>query len=85
MNADRFIATTYVRLRMGHPKEMRIVRKGKKYCRKCDNCSETELTPDQIFNCSAIIQNLLKICVLLRAIDLYEDNIILIVKAIIDP
>ena len=39
---------------------------------------------DHNFNCSAIISNLLKIGDLPTAIDLHEDNVDLITKAIID-
>ena len=51
INADQLITNTIVRLRMGHQRGMRIDREGRKYYRKCDNYSETELTPDHIFNC----------------------------------
>ena len=68
---------------MGYHRGMRFDRKQKKHHRKCDNCSETELTPEPIFNCLAIIPNLLKIGVLPTTIDLNEDNIELIAKAVI--
>ena len=44
---------------MGHLRGMRVDREGKKkHIKKCDNCSETELTLDYIFNCLAVIPNL---------------------------
>ena len=69
---------------MGHHRGMRFGREGKKHYRKFDDCLETELTPDHIFNCLAIVTNLLTISVLPTTLDLYEDKIKLIVKAVID-
>ena len=58
---------------MGHLRGMRVDREGKKkHIKKCDNCSETELTLDYIFNCPAKIPNLLKIGILPTTINLYE-------------
>ena len=55
---------------------------GKIQHRKCDNCSETELTLDCNFNYPAIILNLWKIGILPTGIDLYEYNTELILKKI---
>ena len=69
---------------MEHHRGMRIDRENKNHHRKCVNCSETELTPEHIFNCPVIIPNLLKIGVFPKTVDLSEDNIELIVKGVID-
>ena len=76
---------------MGYFRGMIIDKEDKKHCRKCDNCSEIQLTPDHILNCPAIIPNLLKIAVLPTAIDLHNgnngnngNNYELIAKAVID-
>ena len=75
---------TIVRLGMGHHRGMRrIDREGKKHYGKCYNCLETELTLNHIFTCPAIL-NLLKISILPITIDLNEDNIKLIAKAVFD-
>ena len=75
INADRLINKTIVKLRMGLHREIRIDREGKKHHRKCDNCSETELTQDHIFNSPAIILSLLEISVWPTTIDLYENKL----------
>ncbi|GFX59818.1 hypothetical protein TNCV_1778571 [Trichonephila clavipes] len=54
ISGDRLITEIIPRLRAGHYRGMKINWDGKTY-RKCDNCSDTELTPALIFDCPAIL------------------------------
>ena len=84
ITADKLIIKTIVKVRMGYHRRMKIEREDKKHYRKCNNCWETELAVDYIFNSPTTIPKLLKIGVLPTTIDLYEEDIELIAKAIID-
>lgn len=55
MNADQHKTKTIVRLRTGHHKRMKIVRSGRKTYRNCNNCTDTVVTPTNIFYSLAIL------------------------------
>ncbi|GFT60264.1 hypothetical protein TNCV_4970811 [Trichonephila clavipes] len=65
-------------LRTGHYRGMKFYRKGRRSCRNCDNCLDTELTPAHIFDCPAILGALPKKRGSLRqqcGVDAYVENI----------
>ncbi|KAF8796655.1 hypothetical protein HNY73_001004 [Argiope bruennichi] len=84
LNCDHIISTTIARLRTKHVREMKISSDGHRNYRSCPHCIDTELSPDHIFDCPAILAKLFKIHLDSPHQLLYSSEIIDVAKAVID-
>ncbi|GFW27541.1 uncharacterized protein TNCV_163811 [Trichonephila clavipes] len=81
-SGDRLITKTIARLRIDHYTGMKFDRDRRTY-RNCDNCSYTELTAVNVFDCPAILAAVQEIEVLFSSLNLCVDNIEQIARTVI--
>ncbi|KAF8778141.1 hypothetical protein HNY73_014895 [Argiope bruennichi] len=84
LNCDRTISTTIARLRTKHFREMKIYSDGHRNYGSCPHCIDTELSPDPIFDCPAILAKFFKIHLDSPHHLLYSTEVIDVAKAVLD-
>lgn len=84
LNCDRAISTTIARLRTKHLKGMKIFPDGHRSYRSCPHCKNTELSPNHLFDCPAIVAKLLKIHIVPPHQLLYSMEVIDVARAVLD-
>ena len=84
LNCDRAVSTTIARLRTKHFKGMKISPDGHRSYRSCPHCPDTELCPDHIFGCPAILAKLHRIHLDPPHHLLYSTEVIDVAKTVLD-
>lgn len=84
LNCDRAISTTIARLRTKHFKGMKISPDGHRSYRSCPHCIDTELSPDHIFDCPAILAKLFRIHLDPPQQLLYSSEVVDVARAVLD-
>ena len=81
ISTNRTLTSTLTRLRTGHFRGMKVHKYGTRTFFHRKNCPDTELTPEHLFNCSAILAKLQQISDNPWA-DLYKENCLRIADAV---
>ncbi|CAL1272681.1 unnamed protein product, partial [Larinioides sclopetarius] len=84
LNCDRAVSTTIARLRTKHFKGMKISPDGRRSYRSCLHCTDTELSPDHIFDCPAILAKLFRVHLDCPKQLLYSTEVIDVARAVLD-